>query len=95
MWFVVLIRRCDILRAQGSTRKQNEDRFFAQVGLQGGPGDIQAFAACYDGHGGRAVSEWLEAEFFGIVKVAFACMETGRLRWRRLMPLEEILLQIM
>ncbi|KAI8477473.1 MAG: phosphatase 2C-like domain-containing protein [Monoraphidium minutum] len=54
---------------RGTVRKVNEDRLFNKVfeEASAGPGQPLAFSGVYDGHGGSAVAEWLEANLLSIV----------------------------
>jgi protein phosphatase 1K len=54
---------------RGTVRKQNEDRFDLQTEWSNG---INAAAAVYDGHGGAAVAEWLQQNFFPVIEGTWA-----------------------
>jgi hypothetical protein len=53
-------------------RRQNEDRLvFKQGPPAAGPGEVAAYAAVFDGHGGNACSDWLEQNFYKYVSKAW------------------------
>lgn len=74
---------------RGTVRKQNEDRFDLQTDWGNG---ITAAAAVYDGHGGAAVAEWLQQNFFQIVDSKWATSPERDIE-QAFIEADEILLQ--
>eukprot|EP00890_Picochlorum_soloecismus_P002487 jgi/Picsp_1/3239/NSC_06079-R1_protein len=62
---VAAIAESDGLSVQGSSRKQNEDRYLVQSLSLG------TLSAVFDGHGGFACAEWLQKNFPRYVEMAF------------------------
>lgn len=53
-----------IASVQGTSRKQNEDRFALDIEAKTSP---VSYAAVFDGHGGYACSDWLSTNFINYV----------------------------
>ena len=53
-------KELDAISVQGTSRKQNEDRYLVEDGTDAG---YQTIAAVFDGHGGNATAEWLKVNF--------------------------------
>ncbi|GAB4821446.1 hypothetical protein N2152v2_008492 [Parachlorella kessleri] len=64
----VAIKATGTATLQGTSRKQNEDRLSVQVADSTQPGQPEAYAAVFDGHGGNAVANWLEKNFIKVIE---------------------------